>query len=114
MDFKLQKQKIVSPDLVRRCSSFSDVLHLTIQQSPTHRSYANWADLLSMRVSDFTCVINSDYSDRKRNIDPNKLPDLMREAENVAPLQWLVYSLRGELDCQRIDLHEQTRVGAIH
>lgn len=113
MQLQLQEQKLVAPELVKRCANFSDVLHLTIQQSPVHRSYASWADLLGMRVSDFTCVINSDYSSRKRNIDPNILPDLMREAQNIAPLQWLVYALRNELVCQQIERGE-FRLGVVH
>jgi hypothetical protein len=115
MQINLTGQKLVSPDLVKRCNNFSDVLHLTIQQSPIHRSYASWSDLLDMRVSDFTCVINSDYSQRRRNIDPNKLPDLMREAQNLAPLQWLVYAMRGELVCQQIERDEPlAQVGGLH
>lgn len=92
--------RFVNPEIVAKCATFSDVIHLTMQNSAEHRSYASWADLLGMRVSDFTCVVNSDYAKRTRHINPNKIPDLIRESGNLAILQWLEMAVNGQLNCQ--------------
>lgn len=97
----MEKLKKADPKQVARCANFSDAIHLAMANAPEYRTHQSWADLLGMRVSDFTCIVNSDYGGRRRNIDPNKIPIFVQESGSLALLQWLEMATFGMLDCQR-------------
>lgn len=86
---------------VIRCNNFSDAMRLCIEMSPVHRTHQSWADLLDIRVNDFTQMLNSAYASRKRNFPPELIPDLELHAQNTALTQWLDAKKHKQLICQQ-------------
>jgi hypothetical protein len=110
----MQKLKKVDPKMVAHCANFSDAIHLAMSQTPEYRTHQSWADLLGMRVSDFTCVVNSDYGGRKRYLDPNKIPVFVNECGNLALVQWLEMATFGMLECQKKAAPPKQLFGTMH
>lgn len=88
-------------NFVIRCNNFSDAMRLCMELSPVHRTHQSWADLLGMRVNDFTQMLNSSYANRKRNFPPELIPDFELHAQNTALTQWLDAKRNQRLICQK-------------
>lgn len=97
-----------APDnFVIRCNNFSDAMRLCMELSPVHRVHQSWADLLGMRVNDFTQMLNSAYANRKRNFPPELIPDFELHAQNTALTQWLEAKRSRRLICQQSEREQQ-------
>ena len=96
-----QKMREAPHHYVIRANNFSDAMRVCLETSPVHRTHQSWADLLGIRVNDFTQMLNSAYATRKRNFPPELIPELERHAQNTALTQWLEAKRHGQLICQQ-------------
>lgn len=87
--------------LLKQCRTMLEAIHLCIQMSRGHKHYA-LAHALGIDRGHWTRMMQG-----TAHFPPNKLPDLMEQCGNYAPLQWLAQDMGQEIAIDQKALRRQ-------